>query len=56
MDSILLDTNIVSYLEKNDSRVEGYRRHLEGKRHVICFMTVADFIDGPFNTVGVNCV
>lgn len=42
MDSILLDTNIVSYLEKNDSRVESYRRHLEGKRHVICFMTVAE--------------
>ena len=42
MESVLLDTNIISYLEKNDSRVEAYRPHLEGKRHVICFMTVAE--------------
>jgi tRNA(fMet)-specific endonuclease VapC len=42
MDSVLLDTNIVSYLEKHDSRAEKYRPHLEGKRHVICFMTVAE--------------
>jgi predicted nucleic acid-binding protein len=42
MDSVLLDTNVVSYLVKNDTRAEQYRRHLEGMRHVICFMTVAE--------------
>ena len=42
MDTVLLDTNVVSFLEKSDTRADLYRPHLEGKRHAVCFMTVAD--------------
>jgi predicted nucleic acid-binding protein len=42
MDSVLLDTDVLSYLFKQDSRGESYKRHLEGKLGVISFMTIAD--------------
>ena len=42
MDSVLLDTDVLSYLFKQDTRGESYRRPLEGKLGVISFMTVAE--------------
>lgn len=41
-DTLLLDTNIVSYLFKNDSRILRYAGILEGKNYTISFMTAAE--------------
>lgn len=42
MNVILLDTNIVSFLYKGDSRAKQYTPYLEGRRLAISFMTVAE--------------
>ncbi len=42
MDTVLLDTNIVSFLFKGDSRAESYAPYLENRRLAISFMTVAE--------------
>jgi tRNA(fMet)-specific endonuclease VapC len=42
MNIILLDTNIVSFLHKGDSRAEEYRLYLQGQRLAISFMTAAE--------------
>ncbi len=42
MDTILLDTNIVSFIFKGDSRIIPYEPFLKGKRFAISFMTVAE--------------
>lgn len=39
---LLLDTNIVSYLFKRDSRAELYQHHLVGQELAIAIMTVAE--------------
>jgi tRNA(fMet)-specific endonuclease VapC len=42
MDVVLLDTNIVSFLLKGDSRAGAYAPHLQGRILAISFMTVAE--------------
>jgi predicted nucleic acid-binding protein len=42
MDVLLLDTNVVSFVLKGDSRAAAYARHLHGRRLAISFMTVAE--------------
>jgi tRNA(fMet)-specific endonuclease VapC len=42
MDTLLVDTNIFSYIHKKDTRAKLYRKHLEGKRLALSFMTVAE--------------
>jgi predicted nucleic acid-binding protein len=42
MDAILLDTNIVSFVLKGDSRAASYTPHLQGRKLAISFMTVAE--------------
>lgn len=42
MKSLVIDTNVVSYLLKNDSRAEKYKPHLEGCRGCLSFMSVAE--------------
>ena len=42
MDSVLLDTNIFSYILKRHTFAERYRAHLDGKRLALSFMTVAE--------------
>lgn len=42
MNVILLDTNIVSFIFKGDSRATEYALHLQGKHLAISFMTVAE--------------
>lgn len=37
-----MDTDVVSFLFKNDSRAELYRPHLSGRLLAISFMTVAE--------------
>ena len=38
----MVDTDVVSYLFKRDSRAELYRPHLTGRLLVVSFMTVAE--------------
>lgn len=40
--SLVVDTDVVSYLFRGDSRAELYRPHLNGGLLVISFMTVAE--------------
>ena len=42
MNIILLDTNIVSFLQKGDSRAKLYAPYLQGQHLAISFMTVAE--------------
>ena len=48
MDALLLDTNIVSYLMRGDSRAMDYRPHFEGKTLAISFMTVGELYEGAY--------
>ncbi|MBI1297834.1 PIN domain-containing protein [bacterium] len=42
MNVILLDTNVVSYIFKGDSRALGYEPYLKNQQLAISFMTVAE--------------
>ena len=42
MDSVLIDTNIFSYILKRHTFAERYRPHLDGKRLALSFMTLAE--------------
>ncbi len=42
MNTVLLDTNIVSFIFKGDSRITAYEPFLKGKRFAVSFMTVAE--------------
>ena len=48
MSGLVLDTNIVSYIMRGDSRAGFYRRHLEGQRLGISFTTVGELYEGAF--------
>lgn len=45
---MLLDTNIVSYIYKGDSRAAAYQRHLLGHHWFVSFMTLAEIYRWPF--------
>lgn len=42
MTAVLIDTNVLSYIFKGDSRAAAYAPHLDGRLLVISFMTVAE--------------
>ena len=42
MESAVLDTDVVSYIAKGDSRAAFYTGQLVGKRACICFQTIAE--------------
>ncbi len=42
MDTVLVDTDVFSFLLKNDTRASFYRKHLDNRRHALAFMTVAE--------------
>jgi predicted nucleic acid-binding protein len=42
MNAVVADTDVVSFVFKRDTREGLYRRHLDGKRVCIAFMTVAE--------------
>jgi tRNA(fMet)-specific endonuclease VapC len=42
MEAVLLDTDVFSYLLKNDSRGALYKPHIEGKTVAISFVTVGE--------------
>ena len=39
---IVVDTNVISYVFKKDSRAELYRKDLDNKQLIVSFMTVAE--------------
>lgn len=42
MTHVVVDTDVFSFVFRNDSRKELYRSHLDGRTHVLSFMTVAE--------------
>jgi tRNA(fMet)-specific endonuclease VapC len=42
MDLIVVDTDVLSFIFKHDSRGEAYKPHLAGKEIIISFMTLAE--------------
>jgi predicted nucleic acid-binding protein len=42
MDAVVIDTDVLSYLFKQDTRGELYQPHLDGKLGVLSFMTIAE--------------
>lgn len=48
MSTVLLDTNVVSYLMKGHELARRYRRHVEGNTLAISFMTVGELYEGAF--------
>jgi tRNA(fMet)-specific endonuclease VapC len=42
MDTLLVDTNIISFLLKGDSRISFYEEHLRNNQLAISFMSVAE--------------
>jgi predicted nucleic acid-binding protein len=42
VDTVLVDTNVFSYLLKNDTRAQLGRKHPDGNRLALSFMTVAE--------------
>lgn len=48
MTTLVLDTNIVSYLERKDSRAALYRTHVEDRTLAISFATVGELFEGAF--------
>lgn len=47
-DLVLLDTNVLSYIYKNDTRAVKYAPHIEGKIPVISFITTAEMYFGAY--------
>jgi tRNA(fMet)-specific endonuclease VapC len=45
MTTVLLDTNVVSYLFKGDTRAAAYAPLVQGQRLAISFMTVAELFE-----------
>lgn len=48
METLVLDTNIVSYLMRGHSNAELYRPFLVGKRLAVSFMTIAEMYEGAY--------
>src|SRR5438874_3756059 len=42
MPAVVVDTDVVSYVHKKDSRARLFRPHLLGKERIISFMTLAE--------------
>ena len=40
--AVVVDTDVISFMLKDDSRAQGYRPQLEDKTLVLSFMTVAE--------------
>lgn len=49
MSVVVLDTNIVSYLERRDPRAALYRTHIEGRTLAVSFATVGELYEGAIS-------
>lgn len=46
MDAVLLDTDVFSYLLKNDPRADPYRPHVRDQTLAVSFVTVGELLSG----------
>ena len=46
MDAVLLDTDVFSYLLKDDARADPYRPHVRGQTIAVSFVTVGELFSG----------
>lgn len=47
--TVVVDTDVVSFLLKGDTRAELYRSHLQGKALALSFMTVAELYQWAYS-------
>ena len=47
MPTVVVDTDVVSFVFKRDKRARSFRRHLVGQTLVICFMALAELRAWP---------
>lgn len=45
--AVIVDTDVLSYVFKGDSRAELFRKHLAGHELAVSFQTVAELDHGP---------
>jgi len=46
---VIVDTDVVSFLFKGDTRAQVYRQHLQGKTLALSFMTVAELYQWAYS-------
>ncbi|MDP2899062.1 MAG: type II toxin-antitoxin system VapC family toxin [bacterium] len=46
--AVVVDTDIISYLLKRDSRADWYKTHMKGTRLMVCFVTIGELYFGAF--------
>jgi tRNA(fMet)-specific endonuclease VapC len=46
---VIIDTDVVSFLFKRDTRAQAYRQHLQGKTLALSFMTVAELYQWAYS-------
>ena len=46
MDAVLLDTDVFSYLLKDDARADPYRPHVQDQTIAVSFVTVGELVLG----------
>ena len=46
MSTVVLDTNVVSFLMKGHRLADSYRPYIEGRRLAVSFMTVGELYEG----------
>jgi tRNA(fMet)-specific endonuclease VapC len=46
---VIIDTDVVSFLFKGDTRAQAYRQHLQGKTLALSFMTVAELYQWAYS-------
>jgi hypothetical protein len=42
--AVVVDTDVVSFLYKHDTRADAYRPHLDGQMPIISFQTLAELV------------
>lgn len=47
--TVIVDTDVVSFLLKDDTRAQIYRQHLQGKTLALSFMTVAELYQWAYS-------
>lgn len=54
--AVVVDTDVISFLLKDDTRVQAYRPHLQDKTLVLSFMTVAELYQWAYQPAGARNV
>jgi hypothetical protein len=51
---VVIDTDVLSFLYKRDTRARLYEPHLNDPPFIVSFMSLAELRDGRLNVVGVK--